>query len=217
MPAKRRLHTGRSDYELRFLIRPYKGLTASLRDAIRQEPTRTREMMVLVEGPYGDTAPVTDYDSVLLIAGGSGISAVLSYLRGCVASSARHRPRYVRLVWTVRQAAFARSVLDVDLRQLAASAGDALRIDVHVTGHGRGKDHDSQSDWQEARTARVTVHRGRPDAAAIVAEEAADAVGRLAVLACGPARLADDARRAAVRAVGGGHGGLGYFEEQFGR
>ncbi len=55
----------------------------------------------------------------------------------------------------------------------------------------------------------------RPDVARLVADTARNALGRAAVLVCGPARLADDARRAAVRAVKDGHDTLGYFEEPF--
>ena len=43
-----------------------------------------------------------------------------------------------------------------------------------------------------------------------------ESAGSTAVLVCGPAQMADDARKAAVEAVADGHAGLGYFEEYFG-
>jgi hypothetical protein len=62
----------------------------------------------------------------------------------------------------------------------------------------------------------VTIRAGRPDVYAAVASAAADAGNeRLAVVACGPAQMADDARRASVNALRNGCKGVEYFEESF--
>jgi 8-oxo-dGTP pyrophosphatase MutT (NUDIX family) len=64
---------------------------------------------------------------------------------------------------------------------------------------------------------RITLKAGRPDVDAAVREAAEEAgtSGSLAVMACGPAQMADDARRACVRALGRGYRGIAYFEESF--
>ena len=57
---------------------------------------------------------------------------------------------------------------------------------------------------------------GRPDVRESVRKMAGDAgKGRIAVVACGPARMADQARAACVEVLGGGFDGVEYFEESF--
>ena len=182
----------------------------------------TREITVILEGAHGTPAPLGAYDTVLLLAGGSGISSVLGYLRSSCADIAagKTRTRHVHLVWAVRQPAFARAVLGADIRRAVAFAGDGLEVDVYVTGDvlSKAMEGKEESLWEEAQVANAVVHTGgRPDMDPIIRAATAGARGReLAVLACGPAQLLDDARRSAVGVVADGHAGLGYFEESFG-
>jgi hypothetical protein len=63
----------------------------------------------------------------------------------------------------------------------------------------------------------VKLKTGRPNVSAAVSEAALDAgrCGGLAVVACGPSTMADDARTACVRVLGEGYRGVEYFEESF--
>lgn len=203
--------------ELQFVIRPYKGLTASLRDEVVKTGLGRKEMNVLIEGPYGHPHPVLSYDNVLFLVGGSGIAAALPYIQEFLRPRHTIRAKHIHLVWAVREYSFARDVLDNDLAPGAsASAHDRVKLDFFVTGSAPKTVKDDALDLDRFEEADTRISYQRFVADTMVKEEVSQAVGSLAVLACGPAQLADDARRAAVQAVKNGFDRLEYFEEQFG-
>ena len=63
-----------------FLIRPYHGFTGRLRERVSSslEERSSCQLTVLLEGPYGSTLDPSSYSDVLVIAGGSGITAAIS-------------------------------------------------------------------------------------------------------------------------------------------
>lgn len=203
--------------ELQFVIRPYKGLTASLRDEVVKTGLRRKEMNVLIEGPYGHPHPILNYDSVLFMVGGSGIAAALPYIQEFLRPRHFIRAKHIHLVWAVREYSFARDVLDNELAPGAsASAHDRVKLDFFVTGQSPKAVKDDGLDLDRFEEADTRISYQRFVADTMVREEVSQAVGSLAVLACGPAQLADDARRAAVQAIKNGFDRLEYFEEQFG-
>ncbi|RYO96839.1 hypothetical protein DL765_011412 [Monosporascus sp. GIB2] len=194
-----------------FLIRPYDSSTRRLARAAGASRPHPASLRVIVEGPYGHTKPLHRFESVLFVVGGSGIVVLLSYLEA-LGGSAASRTRRVRVVWAVREASFAASVLREDLR--ASYGGLDLFLDVYVTrGDGEGGDLGRLTET----TKQFRVLRGRP----YVRGEIEGAMrelghrGSLAVVACGPARMADDARKAVVDTLGRGRSKIEYFEESF--
>lgn len=197
--------------KIHFVIRPYKGMTARLRDAIVKSGTGSREMTALIEGPYGEREPVFDYNNVIFIAGGSGISAVLPYVQEFLQtrSTARSSTTRVQIVWAARQRGFIQDVLE---NELATAAKDPrVKLDIFFTGASTLAIKEDQ-----LQTLTTNVQYSRPDIKSLLHREVGEAVGTVAVFVCGAATLADDARRASVEIVRGGFKGLGYFEEQFG-
>ncbi|KXN81188.1 Ferric/cupric reductase transmembrane component 1 [Leucoagaricus sp. SymC.cos] len=94
------INTGSGQSDLRFFIRVHKGATKRLFDSIERE----RDVKVLLDGPYSSPPLLVGYDTVLLVAGGSGISFTLplfldliqrSKLSGCAC-------RRLTFAWTVR-------------------------------------------------------------------------------------------------------------------
>ncbi|KAI9820943.1 MAG: hypothetical protein M1832_003415 [Thelocarpon impressellum] len=243
---------------LNFLIRPYKGMTAHLRGFILQGGTGRREINAFIEGPYGESAPVFEADSVLFIAGGSGISAVLPFLHqlrhpqpalprfGKTRRSTTTMTKDMHVVWAVREQAFASGVVASELHVPSKRGNPTITLSIHVTGRTSsspplpaspsvGDDKPGRpslspttttlsepgQDSQRPHPPTFTFHR--PDINAIVHGAARDASARgsLAVFVCGPAQMADQARRAAVevvrmRAGAGGAGAVKYYEEKFG-
>ncbi|KAF2139154.1 uncharacterized protein K452DRAFT_328466 [Aplosporella prunicola CBS 121167] len=215
-----------------FLIRPYKGLTARLRAAALSSPYKYNPP-VLVEGPYGAPVPLRTFRHVLFLAGGTGVATPLSYLASLLleedddAHTHPHPlPRRVHVVWAVRERAFLAEVLDIDLRSRGLLVSEQMRLTAFVTGDGT-KDDAAADVADEALgvgvgaaegEAAIAVHAGRPDVDAVVKQAAEEAAGQgLAVVACGPAAMADEARRAVVRVLGREMVGVGveYFEESF--
>jgi NAD(P)H-flavin reductase len=187
---------------LTFLIRPYDGFTRRLALTTSRSPTHLR---VLIEGPYGNTIPLTTYPNILFIVGGTGIAVVLSHLSRLLSSESALST--LRIVWAVREHAFLASVL----KDFAALLGDErVAFEAHVTQD------ESKDDVSDEGIKRVEILTGRPDVFAVVREAVREAgQEHIAVMACGPAQMADQARRASVDMLGEGYRGVEYFEESF--
>ncbi|OAA58254.1 ferric-chelate reductase [Cordyceps fumosorosea ARSEF 2679] len=184
-----------------FLIRPYDGFTAQLRELAQE----AKSFKVLVEGPYGTSHPLQTYSHVVFIVGGTGIVTPISYLP-CLILDPKRNPD-VHLHWAVREPAFASMVLDQYL-------GDAVKSDnISVTLHASRFVNIQPVSSSERGISQLM---GRPNAAAIIAAVAASAgQGRLAVVACGPEGLLDDARLGVVRALQAAACTIDYFQDSF--
>lgn len=174
-------------------------------------------MTAFIEGPYGESAPVFRYNTVIFISGGSGVSAVLPYMQEYLhpelsPSSVSKVTKRIRMVWAAREQEFVRDVIDRELA--AASSNPSVKLDLFVTGPSAPPVKDDMLDLDRF-PGHVDLHYSRPDVPTIIRQEANESVGSIAILVCGPARLSDDARRAAVEMVGAGYE-IGYFEESFG-
>ncbi|KAF2641167.1 ferric-chelate reductase [Massarina eburnea CBS 473.64] len=208
-----------SSYEsspsLVFLIRPYDGFTSRLVKHASQSqlPTSLRvliegpygQLRVLIEGPYGHTLPLHTYPNILFIVGGTGIAVPLSHITTLLGQDSAVTT--VRIIWAVREHAFLASVLK-DFEGLLDD--ERVIFEAHVTQDEESKDE------LESVLKRVRVEAGRPDVRTAVEEVTREAgQERLAVMACGPAQMADQARQASVEMLGKGYRGVEYFEESF--
>ena len=183
-----------------FIIRPYNGFTKRLKNAAQQGPANIR---VLIDGPYGETQPFHTYENILFIVGGTGIAVPLSYLAKILGEQSRTMS--LKIVWAVREHQFLVDAVDSDFRGFLEN--EKLDLTAYVTQDAEGKEHERD---------RFRVHRGRPDVYTEVEEAARDSGHRpLAVVACGPGQMADDARRAVVNMLGRGYSRVEYFEESF--
>lgn len=145
--------TGDGGTELHFLCKPRGGSTSALRKQVeaanltlratasraktrrqkqvkKDSPVRVLKTSLLLEGPYGPTHPIERYERILLIAGGSGISALVPYVFELAKSESEDVTRHVTVVWMVQDAGPAEDVLVNELRQ---SAIGSARVDVWVT------------------------------------------------------------------------------------
>lgn len=91
-----------------FLIRPYDSQTRRLQELAASELSSPAPLRVMVDGPYGHSQALAEYDHVLFIVGGSGVVTALSYLRSLTHA---HKAPKVEIHWAVREPAFAREVL----------------------------------------------------------------------------------------------------------
>ncbi|OCT45916.1 hypothetical protein CLCR_00371 [Cladophialophora carrionii] len=132
-----------------FLIRPKQGMTARLRNRLVASIPHSTTMHVMLEGPYGSHSPSrfnpSHFSSILLIAGGSGITATLPYLRSIMEVSQRDSgngngasvTKRVNLVWIAREQEFIRDVLRHELQWLLAvmnnqQATNPVRLELHL-------------------------------------------------------------------------------------
>ncbi|KAL6814399.1 ferric reductase like transmembrane component domain-containing protein [Trichoderma sp. SZMC 28015] len=187
-----------------FLIRPYNGFTERLRDMLVDEQSSSRPLKVLVDGPYGHTQQLQEYRQVVFIAGGSGVVVALSYLNSlCDGTKA---PNTIELHWAVREPAFVRDVLSKEAK--SALETGMLSLHLYMSAVNDFSTNDLPS--------KVERHVGRPNIHSVVMSAARGAQGsNLAVVACGPAKMADDSRLAVVDALKNGNHNIDYYEESF--
>ncbi|KAG6011683.1 hypothetical protein E4U43_008183 [Claviceps pusilla] len=196
--------------DITFMIRPRNGMTRRLRDLlINNSGTGSQKLKVMLEGPYGIAADVERYDDLLFIAGGTGITAVLPYMRMLLEDGpGREATPAVRLVWADPQEEFIRKVVAEDLDRLQGTCGvEKLSLDLYVTS----------SIESEQKPHKFQCKFSRPDIDALVrqfVQQKQQTVGRrAAVFVCGPGRMADDARAAVVRHAKATSGHVDLFEE----
>lgn len=92
---------------LRFFIRPYNGFTRRLHDYLSKHADS--QLTAMLDGPYGSyhADNMTRYDTLVLVAGGGGISAILPWveefaLRCRSKSKSSMRVKTVRVYWSIR-------------------------------------------------------------------------------------------------------------------
>jgi len=122
---------------LSLYVRSHAGFTRRLRQHLESRPQTQLEAWL--DGPYGGHSQDlgVHFDEVLLVAGGSGISACLPYLEHFAwrmrTGQPRLRTRHVRLVWSIRDSSaltwVADALKDLDLPSLTGKV-DVL---IHIT------------------------------------------------------------------------------------
>lgn len=187
-----------------FIIRPYSGFTARLRDLA----LKTASVRVLVEGPYGTSRPLSNYDHICFIVGGTGIVTPLSYLPSLF--SQIPMPCTIDLHWAVREPALAARVIR---EYLAAQLNtDEFSLHLYMSNNLRNVEEGDMRNLSRD----FNIQTGRPNIQEIVAAAAADANGkRLAVVACGPEGMLDDTRLSVVNALSIGQCHIDYFQDSF--
>ncbi|RFU73113.1 hypothetical protein TARUN_9155 [Trichoderma arundinaceum] len=215
-PRVTELSTERSDSYMTFMIRPRDGMTRRLRDQLVSKsesgPLRVR---VFLEGPYGTPARLDHFDDVLFIAGGSGITTVLPYLRMFFEDQKSQTPPNVRLAWVVRDEGFVRDVLANDLRVTEGSALAASRLNMEFYITSETPSPTPKAEEAGDSTSDPRFKKMRPDIHAMVDSFVTQSQGKTAVFVCGPAEIADTTRQAVIRQTRKVHIDVELFEEMF--
>ncbi|KAJ5100101.1 hypothetical protein N7532_007102 [Penicillium argentinense] len=209
--------TAASRLKLVFWIRPYDGWTRSLRQQCLHSKEGVVDTTILLEGPYGHNFPLWRYESVLLIVGGTGIASAAPYIQDHLRRSARgeesldekSRIRDMELVWTARQTAFLHDVASRELRP--ALGREDFQASLYVTRN-------PTESPQELVDLGCQVRAGRPHIQSLIMGRVCDAAAAglsLAILVCGPAGIADEARAATHLAMRQGYRSIKYVEESF--
>ncbi|GAQ35739.1 ferric reductase family protein [Aspergillus tubingensis] len=208
--------------KLTFYVRPYNGWTKSLRDRCIQA-NNTIHPLLLLEGPYGHTAPLHTFDTALLIAGGTGIAATLPYILDYAARLKRQTTETTRvhLIWSARQNGMFSTVFTEKLSHVLECQG--VQVSFFCTGSALASPIESDKEVAvrsetKAAASDMRFYDGRPDIRGAVeteAEMAHECSTRLAVLCSGPGMMADECRLAVYEAMRRGCRGIRYFEEAF--
>ncbi|KAE8149061.1 ferric-chelate reductase [Aspergillus avenaceus] len=187
------------------LIRRRTGFTDRLYKAALSNPG---SVSALVEGPYGNLHSLDSYGTLLLFAGGVGITHCLPFIRHLIQgfNEGTVAARRVTLVWIIQSPEhlewirpWMTSILGMEGRR------ELLQIKLFVTRPRNPRDVQSPS-------ATVQMFSGRPDTRTLVEGEAWTQVGAMGVVVCGGGALSDDVRKC-CRGVRGST--VYYIEEAF--
>lgn len=176
----------------------------------------------------------------MLIAGGSGIAAIMPYLHDYMRRSESCQPMrttLVHFVWTDRSEENVRLLMSGSLDKVLLR--EDIETSLHITSSHSTSDPVSPVAVEKAdepatpeecmpkelvpsvRRAQqsLLLKTGRPDIRDIITRTAGEVSARgrqLAMFVCGPATLADAARDATRRSMQGSQDNIRYFEETFG-
>ncbi|KAL8927233.1 MAG: hypothetical protein Q9208_002409 [Pyrenodesmia sp. 3 TL-2023] len=199
----------RTTTSLTLIMSKKDGMTAKLHAKARASPTGIITIRGFVEGPYGGQESLHSYGTVLLFAGGVGITHQLSHVRDLLQSynDSTSAVRKIVLIWTVRsQDAFdwvhpwMTEIFKMPHRR------QVLKVLLFVTKPRHAGDIVSRSN-------QVQMYGGRCKPGKIVEEEFEKRAGAMAVTVCGPGAFADEVRAAARERVE--EGVVDFMEESF--
>lgn len=175
-----------------FIVRARTGFTNSLYQRALTSPDGRFSTKCFTEGPYGGMHMMHSYGTVMLFAGGVGITHQVPHVRDLVAGYANGTVavRRLVLVWIIRSPEhlewirpWMTSILAMESRR------DVLRIMLFVTRPRSTKEIHSPS-------ATVQMFPGRPNIDALMNIEMENQVGAMGVSVCGGGDLSDDVRKA---------------------
>ncbi|RMZ81992.1 hypothetical protein DV737_g2339, partial [Chaetothyriales sp. CBS 132003] len=231
--------------KLTFIVRPFGGWTKRLREQCLKSPTGVITPHIFIEGPYGEHSPLHTYENVVFVVGGTGISGALPYLQEHIKMTANDarpsgtdnklttRTRDITLIWSAKQDSMIRDIAvhelkpmlgrnDIHIHLYATSSEDVRRsLELNkISSEGAEKNLDTSASSSLGDELGIEYHR--PDVRDTIqnvindVDKAGPAGGRIAILTCGPAGMADAARAAVHAALKQGKRGVEYFEETFG-
>jgi NAD(P)H-flavin reductase len=175
-----------------FVIRARTGFTNALFTKAEVAADGKFFTKCFAEGPYGGLHSMHSYGTVMLFAGGIGISHQVPHVRDLVAGFANGTvaTRKITLIWVIQSPEhlewirpWMTEILAMDKRR------DVLRIMLFVSRPRSTKEIHSPS-------ATVQMFPGRPSIETLIDKEIEDQVGAMGVSVCGSGSLSDDVRKA---------------------
>lgn len=209
LPVRRQDILGAGKTTLSFIIRGRTGFTGSLYNQASARPDGKMVTRCLVEGPYRGSSRLHSYGTVMLFAGGVGITQAVPHVRDLVAgfNNGTVATRKVIMVWTIQSPEhlewirpWMTEVLGMERRR------EILRVMLFVSRPRSTKEIHSPSST-------VQMFPGRPNIDTLLGHEMESQVGTMAVSVCGPGALSDEVRRAVRNRQYGGN--LDFVEEAF--
>ncbi|OJJ61132.1 hypothetical protein ASPSYDRAFT_793599 [Aspergillus sydowii CBS 593.65] len=191
LPVSHRDVHGPQKTTISLLVRRRTGFTDKLFQRAVSAVDCKVSLTAFAEGPYGAIHSMDSYGSVLLFAGGVGITHLVPFTRHLVQGYADGTvaARRVTLVWIIQSPEhlewirpWMTSILAMNRRR------EVLRIMLFITRPRNTKEIQSPSST-------VQMFPGRPNIDTLVGMEVENQIGAMGVLVCGNGSLSDDVRR----------------------
>ncbi|KAF2204008.1 hypothetical protein GQ43DRAFT_218372 [Delitschia confertaspora ATCC 74209] len=195
---------------IHLICRARTGFTRTMFQKASASPNKSFTTWGLAEGPYASHHSLLSYGTVLLFAGGVGITHQVMFVRHLLSLYPSHTTatRKIVLIWSIPDTEcleWIREWMDDVLRM--EGRREVLRIMMFVTRPKAGL-----PGWRSA-SETVTMLPGRPNVGEIVEKEVRDRIGAMAVTVCGSGGFADGVRAAARKRVQDGV--VDFVEEAF--
>ncbi|KAL8947205.1 MAG: hypothetical protein Q9222_006492 [Ikaeria aurantiellina] len=180
------------------IIRRRSGFTDKIFEKAERSASGITTISAYVEGPYGGHSVLHSYGTVMIFAGGVGITHQVPFVRDLVAgyASGTVAARKVVLIWVIQSPEhlewirpWMTTILAMDKRR------DILRIQLFVTRPRSTKEIHSPS-------ATVQMFPGKPNVDTLIEMESENQIGAMGVSVCGTGGLSDDVRAAVRRRQG---------------
>eukprot|EP00998_Keelungia_sp_KM082_P008085 NODE_426_length_1964_cov_54.425150_g419_i0.p1 GENE.NODE_426_length_1964_cov_54.425150_g419_i0~~NODE_426_length_1964_cov_54.425150_g419_i0.p1 ORF type:complete len:608 (-),score=139.28 NODE_426_length_1964_cov_54.425150_g419_i0:7-1830(-) len=165
---------------------------------------------VALDGPVGHSVPFTDYDKVVLVCGGIGVTPVHSIFKELYqcgnATGSLFKPALVKAVWSARS----QGVFRLFTSGFSPATFDTQdgKFSVHLYGPPpsatttqaveKAKQKFKLSTLEEADRLLPAPTAGRPNVAGLLAEESVLGSARGLVFVCGPATMVQSCEEAAL-------------------
>jgi predicted ferric reductase len=191
------------------VMRARTGMTRKLYDRAANSPSGIITTWGAIEGPYGGHESMSSYGTVILFAGGVGITHCVGYVHHLMQQyqAGTSSTQKILLVWSVPNTEaleWVRVWMDKILRM--EGRREVLRIQLFVTKpRHRGE--------VISNTGSVQMFPGRCNPQTILQKEMQERIGSMGVTVCGPGAFSDSVR-AAVRGVVR-DGSVDFVEEAF--
>ncbi|AEO57821.1 hypothetical protein MYCTH_2315197 [Thermothelomyces thermophilus ATCC 42464] len=192
LPMRRQDILGNKKTTFSFIVRGRTGFTGALYSRAAAHPDGKMVTRCLVEGPYRGSSRLHSYGTVMLFAGGVGITQAVPHVRDLVAgySNGTVATRKVIMVWTIQSPEHLEWIRPWMTEVLAMEKRrEVLRILLFVSRPRSTKEIHSPS-------ATVQMFPGRPNIDTLLGHEMENQIGTMAVSVCGPGALSDEVRRA---------------------
>ncbi|ORY18543.1 ferric reductase [Clohesyomyces aquaticus] len=177
------------------VIRARTGMTRKLFNRASTSKCSTFTTWGAIEGPYGSFRSLDSYGTVLLFAGGVGITHQISFIRHLLAG---HNTRTVAakkvcLIWTITKMEMFEWIAPwVDELMAMPNYDEVVRIHLYVSRGDPSADNYNLPDG-------VEVWYGRCNPQEVIDREILSQVGAMGVTVCGPGAFSDSVRGAARR------------------
>lgn len=174
------------------IMRARSGMTRKLFEKAIASPGGQVTMKGAIEGPYGGYESLSSFGTVVLFAGGVGITHCVGYVYDLLKqyNEGTCSTRKILLVWSVPNTEaleWARPWMDHILKMEGRK--DILRVQLFVTKPRHQNEVNS-------RTGTVQMFPGRCNPTTIIDKEVSEQVGAMGVMVCGPGSFADSVRSA---------------------
>lgn len=188
------------------LVRPYKGMTGRLHEKLITSPesVASTQETVFLEGPYGLKLDLSSYSDVLVICGGSGITAAISHSHYLLTKNDTTK---VHIAWAVPQRHLPDDICANELASIIHT--DRMNMRVYLTDQAQKEVEQGQGPVNPPYEIRL----GRPDTEKVMRGYRAQSQRSLAILTCGTPQMSDVCRKAVVKILGENGVDVGYYNE----